>query len=92
MPYNKTRTSRPLMIVTVALLTQTFLRAGQSNPKLESAYELPHTNSTVALSRQAEERETNIPPGPRPVPALSDGAGQESGQSQRQPGEGVEAQ
>jgi hypothetical protein len=92
MAYYKTRTSRPLMIFTVALLTQALVRAGQSNPKLESAYELPHANATAALSRQAEARESHIPLGPRPVPALSDGKAQENGQSQRRPGEEGEAQ
>jgi len=92
MPYNKTRTSWPLLILTVALLTQTSLRAGQSNPKVESAYELPHANSTVALSRQAEERETNISQEPRLVPALSEDKGQESEQSQPRLGEEGEAQ
>jgi hypothetical protein len=92
MLYHRIRISRPLMIVTVALLAQTVLRAGQSNPKVESAYELPHANSTVAQSPQAEERETNIPPGPRPIPTLSEDKGQESEQTQHRPGEGGEVQ
>ena len=60
MPYSHTRTSRLLVVLGAALLIQSSIRAVQSNPKLESAYDLPHASHIVEVPRLAEDDDTDV--------------------------------
>jgi hypothetical protein len=77
MPYSHVRIHGFLLVLSAMILTQSPLRAAQSNPKLESAYGLPHANLGTKAPRQAGDEQTDAAKeagaaSSSPVPAQSE--------------------